>query len=101
MNNTDPLMGAKLKFKTHLQNMIVGFLSCFLRVWLQRLKKVLIYDLIFFFFNQKMSNLPSPPNPPQPVEISITTQHNSMGPTQQYGPWIHLMYLYIKLPIDL
>jgi hypothetical protein len=25
---------------------------------------------------------------------------NSMGPTQQYGPWIHLVYLYIKLPID-
>ncbi len=22
-----------------------------------------------------------------------------MGPTQQYGPWIHLIYLYIKLPI--
>jgi hypothetical protein len=39
---------------------------------------------------------PLPPNPPQPVEISITTQHNSMGPTQQYGPWIHLIYLYIK-----
>ncbi len=40
------------------------------------------------------------PNLPQPVEISITTQHNSMGPTQQYGPWIHLIYIYIKLPID-
>ncbi len=36
----------------------------------------------------------------QPVEISITTKHNSMGPTQQYGPWIHLIHLYIKLPID-
>ncbi len=32
---------------------------------------------------------PSPPNLPQPVEISITTQ--------QYGPWIHLIYLYIKI----
>ncbi len=35
----------------------------------------------------------SPQNPPQPVEIFITTQHNTMGPTQQYGPWIHLIYL--------
>jgi hypothetical protein len=34
------------------------------------------------------------------VEISITIQHNSMGPTQQYGPWILLIYIYIKLPID-
>jgi hypothetical protein len=25
--------------------------------------------------------------------------HNSMGPTQQYGPWIHLIYLYIKIHI--
>ncbi len=23
---------------------------------------------------------------PKPVEISITTQHNSLDPTQQYGP---------------
>jgi len=23
-----------------------------------------------------------------------------MGPTQQYGPWILLIYIYIKLPID-
>jgi hypothetical protein len=38
---------------------------------------------------------------PQPVEISITTEHYIMDPTQQYGPWIHLIYLYIKLPIDI
>ncbi len=44
---------------------------------------------------------PPPPNLPQPVEISITTQHNSMGSTKQYGPWILLIYIYIKLPIDL
>jgi hypothetical protein len=47
------------------------------------------------------SNLPPPQNLPQLVEISITIQHNSMGPTQQYGPWILLIYIYIKLPIDL
>ncbi len=40
--NTDPLMGAKLKSKTHLQNTFFDFLSRFLRVWLQSLKKVLI-----------------------------------------------------------
>ncbi len=44
---------------------------------------------------------PTPPNPPQPVQISITIQHDSMGPTQQYGPWIHLIDLYKKLLIDL
>jgi hypothetical protein len=29
MKNTDPLMGAKLKSKTHLQNTFFDFLSCF------------------------------------------------------------------------
>jgi hypothetical protein len=43
MKNTDPLMGAKLKSKTHLQNTFFDFLSRFLRVWLQSLKKVLIW----------------------------------------------------------
>jgi hypothetical protein len=42
IKNTDPLMGAKLKSKTHLQNTFFDFLSRFLRVWLQSLKKVLI-----------------------------------------------------------
>ncbi len=40
--STDPLMGAKLKSKTHLQNTFFDFLSRFLRVWLQSFKKVLI-----------------------------------------------------------
>ncbi len=39
MKNTDPLMGAKLKSKTHLQNTFFYFLSRFLRIWLQSLKK--------------------------------------------------------------
>ena len=43
MKNTDPLMGAKLKSKTHLQNMFFDFLSRFLRIWLQSLQKVLIW----------------------------------------------------------
>jgi hypothetical protein len=42
IKNTDPLMGAKLKSKTHLPNTFFYFLSRFLRVWLQSLKKVLI-----------------------------------------------------------
>ena len=36
-------MGEKLKYKTHLQNTFFDFLSRFLRVWLQSLKKVLIW----------------------------------------------------------
>jgi hypothetical protein len=43
-------MGAKLKSKTHLQNMFFDFLSRFLRVWLQSLKKVLMWPKKFFFF---------------------------------------------------
>ena len=42
-------MGAKLKSKTHLQNTFFDFLSRFLRVWLQSLKKVLIWPLKNFF----------------------------------------------------
>ncbi len=42
-------MGAKLKSKTHLQNRFFDFLSRFLRVWLQSLKKVLIWPKNFFF----------------------------------------------------
>ncbi len=37
-------MGAKFKSKTHLQNTFFDFLSRFLRVWLQSLKKVLIWQ---------------------------------------------------------
>ena len=50
----------------------------------------------------RQGGVKSPPHPnlPQSVEISITIQHNSMGPTQQYGPWILLIYISIKLPID-
>jgi hypothetical protein len=40
LENEDPLMGAKLKSKTHLLNTFFDFLSRFLRVWLQSLKKV-------------------------------------------------------------
>ncbi len=47
-------MGAKLKSKTHLLNTFFDFLSRFLRIRLQGLKKVLIWPLKFFFFlNQK------------------------------------------------
>ncbi len=47
-------MGAKLKFKTHLLNTYFDFLSRFLRVWLQSLKKVLIWPKkIFFWKNWK------------------------------------------------
>jgi hypothetical protein len=53
MKNTDPLMGAKLKSKTHLQNTFFDFLSRFLRVWLQSLKKVLISYYLTNFFLKK------------------------------------------------
>ncbi len=43
-------MGPKLKSKTHLQNTFFDFLSRFLRVWLQSLKKVLILPKKNFFF---------------------------------------------------
>ena len=50
------------------------------------------------------SNLPPPPQKKTcPNQLkSPSPQHNSMemGPTQQYGPWILLIYIYIKLPID-
>ncbi len=41
-------MGEKLKSKKHLQNRFFWFLSRFLRVWLQSLKKVLIWPKVFF-----------------------------------------------------
>ncbi len=54
IKNTDPVMGAKLKSKIHLLNTFFDFLSRFLRVWLQSLKKVLIWPKNFFFWkNQK------------------------------------------------
>ena len=57
MKSTDPLMGAKLKSKTHLQNTFFDFLSRFLRVWLQSLKKVQIWPLkkIFLKKSKKVS----------------------------------------------
>ncbi len=39
MKNTDPLMGAKLKSKTHLQNTFFDFLSRFLRVLASKFEK--------------------------------------------------------------
>jgi hypothetical protein len=38
----DPLMGAKLKSKTHLLNKFFDLLSHFLRDWLQTFQKVII-----------------------------------------------------------
>ncbi len=46
-------MGAKLKSKTHLQNTLFDFLSRFLRVWLQSLKKVPIWPNNFFLKKSK------------------------------------------------
>ncbi len=50
-------MGAKLKSKTHLLNTFFDFLSRFLRVWRQSLKKILIWPKkkIFFFKSKKVS----------------------------------------------
>jgi hypothetical protein len=45
-------MGAKLKSETHLQNRFFDFLSRFLRVWLQSLKKVLIWPKKIFFLKK-------------------------------------------------
>ncbi len=46
-------MGAKLKSKTHLLNTFFDFLCRFLRVWLQSLKKVLIWPKTFFLEKSK------------------------------------------------
>ncbi len=46
-------MGAKMKSKTHLLNTFFDFLSRFLCVLLQSLKKVLIWSKNFFFLNWK------------------------------------------------
>ncbi len=45
-------MGAKLKSKTHFQNMFFDFLSLFWHVWLQSLKKVLIWTLKKIFLQK-------------------------------------------------
>ncbi len=45
-------MGAKLKSKTHLPDTFFDFLSRFLRVWLQSLKKVLIWPQKNFFLKK-------------------------------------------------
>jgi hypothetical protein len=47
-------MGAKLKSKTHLQNTFFDFLSRFLRVWLQSLKKYK-YGLKIFFLKKSQN----------------------------------------------
>ncbi len=54
MRNTDPLMRAKFKSKTHLQNTFFDLLSRFLRVWLQSFQKVFIWPK-FFFISKKIS----------------------------------------------
>jgi hypothetical protein len=45
MKNTDPLMGAKLKSKTHLQNTFLDFLSRFLRIWLKITSKASLTNM--------------------------------------------------------
>ncbi len=53
IKNTDPVMGAKFRSKTHLLNTL-DFWRRFLRVWLQSLKKVLVWPKqIFFGKNRK------------------------------------------------
>ncbi len=50
-------MGAKLKSKTHLQNTFFDFLSRFLRIWLQSLKKVLIWPKNFTLISNPLKKL--------------------------------------------
>ena len=52
MKYTDPVMDVKLKSKTHLQNTFFDFLSRFLCVWLQSLKKVIIWSLKKLFLKK-------------------------------------------------
>ncbi len=52
IKNKDPLMGAKLKSKTHLLNPFFDFRSRFLRVWLQSLKKSTNMALKNIFFEK-------------------------------------------------
>ncbi len=52
MKNTDSLMGAKWKSKTHLLNTFFDFVSRFLRVWLQSLKKITNMTLKKKFFEK-------------------------------------------------
>jgi hypothetical protein len=40
MKNPDPLVGAKIKCKIHLQNPFFRFFQPFLIVWLQSFKKI-------------------------------------------------------------
>jgi hypothetical protein len=49
MKDTDPLMGAKLKSKTHLQKTFLDFWSRFLHVWLSKSAK-----MTKFFFYKKV-----------------------------------------------
>jgi hypothetical protein len=53
MKNTDPLMGAKLRSKTHLLNTFFEILSRFLRIWLQSLQIVQIGPKKFFLKQSK------------------------------------------------
>ncbi len=54
MKKTDPLMGAKLKSKTHLLNTF--FFSRFSRVWLQSFQKVLKWHKFFFQSKKILKN---------------------------------------------
>jgi hypothetical protein len=47
VKNTEPLMEAKLKSKTHLLKTFFDFWSQFLRVWLQSFQKVQIRQIFF------------------------------------------------------
>jgi len=49
-------MGAKYKSKTHLLNTVLDFLRSFLRVWLQSLKKLLIWPNCFFLIKKAKKN---------------------------------------------
>jgi hypothetical protein len=46
-------MGAKLKSKTHLQNMFFWFFEPFLRIWLQSFQNVLFWQKKYFFKSKR------------------------------------------------
>jgi hypothetical protein len=63
MKNTDPLMGAKLKSKSHLQNKFFDFCAVFCAFGFKVCKKCKYDPPKFFFLNQKTQNFTLISNP--------------------------------------
>ncbi len=99
IKNIVPVMGAKLKSKTHLLNTFFWFLSRFMRVWLQGFQKMLLWTKNMFFWKnqkryQKTQNFTPISNP---LKKLVKNAQKKLKVKQVCRTWVKVKIVHISI----